>query len=57
MKNPILDEIHKFRKKNSAKFNNDLDLIVKDLKKYEKSKKLKLVSLIPKSAKKQSKAA
>jgi len=57
MKNPFLDEIHDFREKNSAKFNNDLDLIVKDLKKYEKSRKLKIISLTSKALKKQPKAA
>ena len=57
MKNPILQEIHNFREKNSEKFNDDLDLIVKDLKKYEKTKKLKIVSLVSQAIKNQSKAA
>ena len=57
MKNQLLEEIHAFREKNSEKFNNDLNLIVDDLKKYEKSQDLKIISLEKKSPQKQLKVA
>ena len=44
-KDPIIEEIRKVREQHAAKFNYNLDEIVKDLKKREKKAKRKVVSL------------
>lgn len=44
-KDPIIEEIRKAREQHAAKFNYDLDSIIKDLKKKQKQEKRKVVSL------------
>ena len=46
MKDPINEEIHKYRQEHARKFNFDLGAICKDLK--ERSRDLKVVRLPPK---------
>jgi len=45
MRNPINDEIHKYREEHAREFNFDLAAICKDLK--ERSRNLKVVRLPP----------
>jgi predicted metallo-beta-lactamase superfamily hydrolase len=44
---PILDEIHRFREEHAAKFDNDVDAIVRDLQTQELKEKRPLVVLAP----------
>jgi hypothetical protein len=46
MKDPIHEEIHKYREEHARKFNFDLAAICKDLR--ERSRNLKVVRLPPK---------
>ena len=48
MKNPILEEIWKYREEYAAKFNYDMDAIFDDIKKREKKSKFKKVKFEPK---------
>lgn len=50
IKDPILEEIWKFREVYAARFNYDLDAIFQDLKQKEKKKKRKLVSFASKAS-------
>jgi len=50
IKDPILDEIWKFREAYAARFNYDLDAIFQDLKQKEKKKKKKFVSFASKTS-------
>ena len=45
---PIVEEVRKVREEHAAKFNYDLERILKDLKEQEQRSGLKLVSLPPK---------
>jgi hypothetical protein len=47
-KDPIVEEVRKVRQKHAAKFNNDIEAIVADLREQEKKSRRKLVSLKPK---------
>jgi hypothetical protein len=53
MKDPIHEEIHKYRREHARKFNFDLAAMCKDLK--ERSRNLKVVRLPPKKASPKSK--
>jgi hypothetical protein len=48
IKDPIVEEVRRSRKKHAAKFNNDIDAIVKDIKKRQKKYGKRLVSHAPK---------
>jgi hypothetical protein len=48
MKDPINEEIHKFREEHARKFNFDLHAICEDLRALQKSSNLKVVRLPPK---------
>lgn len=45
---PIVEEVRKVREEHAAKFNYDLERILKDLKEQEQASGLKVVSLPPK---------
>ena len=45
---PIVEEIRKYREEHAAKFNYDLTAICRDLKRHERAKGVKVVSLPPK---------
>lgn len=47
-KDPIIEEIRKAREEHAAKFNYNLDDIAYDLRKKERQRKHKIVSLPPK---------
>lgn len=47
-KDPIVEDIRKFREAHAKKFNYDLNAIYQDLKKQEQESKRKIVSLRPK---------
>lgn len=47
-KDPIVEEVRKVRQKHAAKFNNDIDAILADLRQQETKSGRKLVSLKPK---------
>lgn len=44
-KDPIVEEVHRIRKKLSAKFNHDIDAICADAREREKESGRKLVDL------------
>lgn len=44
-KDPIVEEIHKFREKHAKKFNYNLEAIFKDLKERERKSGKKIISL------------
>ncbi len=44
-KDPIVEEVHRIRKKLSAKFDHDIDAICADARKREKTSGKKLVDL------------
>jgi hypothetical protein len=48
MKDPINEEIRKFREEHARKFNFDLHAICEDLRALQKSSNLKVVRLPPK---------
>lgn len=48
MKDPIVEEIHKYREEHARKFNYDLNAICKDLRAMQREKGLKVVRLPPK---------
>jgi hypothetical protein len=45
---PIVEEVRKVREEHAAKFDYDLERILKDLKEQEQRSELKFVSLPPK---------
>ena len=45
MKDPIIEEVRRAREKHAAKFNYNLDDIADDLRKKERRRKYKIVSL------------
>ncbi|MBI1813745.1 MAG: hypothetical protein HYR72_02070 [Deltaproteobacteria bacterium] len=48
-KDPIVEEVRKVRQQHAAKFNNDIDAIVADLREQEKKSRRRLVNLKPKA--------
>ena len=44
-KDPIVEEVHRIRKKLSAKFDHDIDAICADAREREKTSEQKLVNL------------
>jgi len=48
MKDPINEEIHRYREEHARQFNFDLAAICQDLKAWQHSRKLKAVRLPPK---------
>ena len=48
IRDPIVEEVRKYRDKYAKQFNYDLDAICKDLKEKQKKTKKKVVSLSPK---------
>ncbi len=48
MKDPIVDEIHKFREKFSAKFGNDIHAMGDHLREQQQKRKSRIVSFPPK---------
>ena len=50
-RDPIIDEIHRFRREHAEKFNYDMDAIVRDLQSREGSLGNKVVSYPPKPLK------
>ena len=51
MKDPIVEEVRKYRQEYAAKFNYDLDAIVRDIQAREKVSKAKFVSFPPRRIK------
>lgn len=51
-KDPIVEEIRRYREEYAARFNYDLDAICDDLHEREKKSVAKLVSLSPRPARK-----
>jgi hypothetical protein len=47
MNDPIVDEVRKVRDAHAARFNYDLDAIVRDIKEQEKKSERTFVSLVP----------
>ena len=47
-KDPIVEEVHKYRNEYAKKFNYDLHAICKDLKKKEKKSNREVISFPPK---------
>ena len=43
MKDPIVEEVRKYREQHAAKFNYDLDAIVRDIQKRERASKARFV--------------
>jgi hypothetical protein len=48
MKDPIVEEIHKFREKFAAKFGNDMHAMGNHLRKQQQKRKTRVVALAPK---------
>jgi hypothetical protein len=48
MKDPINEEIHKYREEQARRFNFDVAAICQDLRAWQRSRKLKVVRLPPK---------
>ena len=48
MKDPINEELHKYREEHARKFNFDVGAICEDLRALQQSSKLKVVRLPPK---------
>ena len=47
MKDPIVEEIHKYREEHARKFNYDLDAICDDLRAMQRARGFKVVRLPP----------
>ena len=48
MRDPIVEEIHKYREEHAGRFNYDLDAIREDLQAMQRERGLKVVRLPPK---------
>jgi len=45
MKDPIVEEVRKYRQEHAAKFNYDIDAIARDIRRLEKADKRQFVDL------------
>lgn len=56
-KDPIVEELHAFRREHARRFNYDLKAIFEDLKRQEEAEGRQVVTLPPKRIRRRSKAA